>query len=353
MLKPNRYRRGAALAFAILLGVAVTGSPTATAAEAGPGDAVAAWLAEVGERPSEPTLRELLNAYESAEDGGARLVAETIANADARLADLVGLPRAAFLERFTAPPEWMRSGELPVEVTAAAATAAAQRLFAARYFEECLTWLDGVVAEDTPSPPLVHYLRAASHHQLVDLGLAAEHAQLLIDNPKGASRRHLALAELIVRDALSSDPESASHIARPMGDVERRLGLGRVGEPEQSLQREVLDALDKLIEEAEEQQRQQQQASAAGAAPAAPSQAAPDSRPSDLKGPGEVDRRDIAQGGDWGSLPPREREKVTQQLSRDFPAYYRDMIEAYFRSLATGETSTDDRPTSSGEEAKP
>ena len=54
-----------------------------------------------------------------------------------------------------------------------------------------------------------------------------------------------------------------------------------------------------------------------------------------FKGEGEVDDRDLPLGGDWGSLPPSERERVTQQIIRDFPAHYREVIKDYFRSLAT------------------
>ena len=37
----------------------------------------------------------------------------------------------------------------------------------------------------------------------------------------------------------------------------------------------------------------------------------------------------------WGDLPPHEREQALQQIGRDFPAHYRDLIEQYFRELAT------------------
>ncbi len=58
-------------------------------------------------------------------------------------------------------------------------------------------------------------------------------------------------------------------------------------------------------------------------------------------GAGEVQSRDIGDGSGWGNLPPHEREAALQQIGRDYPAYYREAIEEYFKRLATGE---DGRP---------
>ncbi len=53
------------------------------------------------------------------------------------------------------------------------------------------------------------------------------------------------------------------------------------------------------------------------------------------KGPGNVTKKDIGDGAGWGNLPPKEREEAMQQIGRDFPSHYRDVIEQYFRRLAT------------------
>ena len=47
------------------------------------------------------------------------------------------------------------------------------------------------------------------------------------------------------------------------------------------------------------------------------------------KGPGEVTKKNIGSGSGWGDLPPKEREEAMQQIGRDFPAHYRDVIEQY------------------------
>jgi hypothetical protein len=53
------------------------------------------------------------------------------------------------------------------------------------------------------------------------------------------------------------------------------------------------------------------------------------------RGPGEAAKRDVGSGDDWGHLPPKEREEALQRIGRDFPSHYRDVIEQYFRRLAT------------------
>jgi hypothetical protein len=52
------------------------------------------------------------------------------------------------------------------------------------------------------------------------------------------------------------------------------------------------------------------------------------------RGPGNVTKKDIGSGSGWGNLPPKEREEAMQQIGRDFPSHYRDVIEQYFRRLA-------------------
>ena len=62
-----------------------------------------------------------------------------------------------------------------------------------------------------------------------------------------------------------------------------------------------------------------------------------DSRPAGGKGPGEVTRRELGDGEGWGDLPPHKREEALQQITREFPAHYREVIEQYFKRLATEE----------------
>ena len=311
-----------------------------------PSDLVA-WLAQQSSA-DDALLAEVRNAYSrSSQDGrsspdGAAVanLAQLLATAGPAIETTVSSVANASsgdetaVSGLMAPGDWLSDKSIPPSVRGNVALAVAGELHARRYYEEALAWLDGVSPTDVIAPHLLHYYRAVARHQLVRLEPARESAEQLLKLSDRAARRHIEAARLVLRDAKGVEPDSLNHVARTMNDIRRRFDLGRGDEPEKALQQQVLDALDKKIEDAEKQQQQQQQQAAAGNSPAAPSQAAEESRPMELKGPGETDRRELAAGDDWGSLSPHERERVTQQISRDFPAYYREVIEAYFRSLA-------------------
>jgi hypothetical protein len=52
-------------------------------------------------------------------------------------------------------------------------------------------------------------------------------------------------------------------------------------------------------------------------------------------GAGDVDHRHVGDKSGWGDLPPKQREQALQEIGKDFPAHYRDVIEQYFRRLAS------------------
>ena len=62
------------------------------------------------------------------------------------------------------------------------------------------------------------------------------------------------------------------------------------------------------------------------------------SKIAELKAPMQVDRRDIGNKSGWGDLPPKEREQALQQIGRESPAHYRELVEQYFRELANEQT---------------
>jgi hypothetical protein len=57
-------------------------------------------------------------------------------------------------------------------------------------------------------------------------------------------------------------------------------------------------------------------------------------------GPGNVDQKRLeGLAQQWGKLPEKERAKAMQELTRDMPPKYREVIETYFRKLAASESS--------------
>ena len=96
----------------------------------------------------------------------------------------------------------------------------------------------------------------------------------------------------------------------------------------------MIAKLDKMIENLEKQAQQSSASSSGGQGSNQPSSPMEDSVPGGQTGPGNVDPKNLGSRTDWGNLPPKEREEALQQLGKDLPSHYRDVIEEYFQKLA-------------------
>ena len=119
-----------------------------------------------------------------------------------------------------------------------------------------------------------------------------------------------------------------------MDDIQRRLNFGRAGTRVRDEEEDVIAKLDKMIEDLEKQRQQAQQSSGSSNGTLQPSKPAEDSNAMGGKGPGNVDQKRLKNEAGWGNLPPKERQEALQQISKDLPAHFRDVIEEYFRKLA-------------------
>jgi hypothetical protein len=148
-------------------------------------------------------------------------------------------------------------------------------------------------------------------------------------------RRYVALARLMLEDLKGLQDDTLDHIARRMEDIRRRLDLGRAGPKVRSEEDGVVQSLDKLIKKLEDEQQE------ANGSPSSIRSSSPakESQIIGGKGPGDVEKKKIGSGSGWGDLPPKEREAALQDVGRDLPSHYREVIEQYFRRLA-GEEST-------------
>lgn len=243
------------------------------------------------------------------------------------------------------PPDWLvAEGGDQDPLAASVLLAIAERLHHEGRHADCLAWLRDVGDQESFSPALLAYLRAVASRQSVDyqgMRTALEQLDPVANDALSPSRQ--AVLDEMRRELGDEDPEGLPHIAKLMQDAERRLAIARPDLPTQTQQQRALDGLDYLIEQLEEQQRQQQSAqSAGGAGMGSP---ADESRPSDLKGSGDVDRKRFAAGEGWGNLPPAEREKLAQDLTQGFPERYRALISEYFEAIA-------EEPNDSSEETR-
>lgn len=277
--------------------------------------------------PAEATAEDLLDR-----------VISTFAVVDERVARLMEACRTS--PGATAPPAsgWFDEADVTPWMRANL------RLYLARWqvqrqlYDEAAQTLESVKMKDVVDPAAFLFYRMAAYHQLVKPDLARAALVQLLEREQDIPQRFARVARLVERDLASLDDESLDHISRRMEDIRRRLDIGRAGDRVQTIERGVVESLDKLIEE--EQQRQQQQQSQ-GASSSQSSRPMEDSRPAELKAPGRVDPKEIGSRSGWGDLPPKQRQQALEQLGREFPAHYRELIEFYFRDLADQSEGSD------------
>jgi len=213
------------------------------------------------------------------------------------------------------------------------------RLFYARWlvqellFEEARGQISGLEPSDVVAPATLLFYQSVVYHKLLEKESGLKTLEQLLDQAEMSPRRYVSVARLMQDDLNGLKQDSLDHIARRMDDIRRRLDLGRTGPKVRQVEDGVIESLDELIKKIEEQQQQQQSNSAGNTL--RPSHPAQDSVPMGGKGPGDVTKRDIGSQSDWGDLPPKEREEALQQIGRDFPSHYRDVIEQYFKILAS------------------
>ncbi|REJ66703.1 MAG: hypothetical protein DWQ31_13850 [Planctomycetota bacterium] len=251
-------------------------------------------------------------------------------------------PRAAKLiedvERGVSPTQapktdWLASDDLDDFARAHLRLFAARALAQGQYFDEALALMKDLEPSDVVDPAALLFYQGVVYHRLLSKEAGLTAIDRLLERPDEIPERFRALAELMRGDLAQLEEDSLDHISRRMDDIQRRLDLGRANKRVRDIEDGVIESLDKLIEEIEQQQQQQQQAAAGGGGANRSSRPADQSTPLEGKGPGEVDRKRLGKAADWGDLPPKEREEALQEIGRDFPAHYREVIQEYFRQI--------------------
>jgi hypothetical protein len=281
------------------------------------------WRA-AGEQPSSDVLERL---------------AQSLAKADEHVAELVTFCSKTS-ERGSKLPEfsWLADSETPELISQNMRLYLARWLVQQGYYDEAVAWTDGLTTEKVVAPETLLFYRAVALHQLVEADKADTAIGQLLEGQEKLPTRYQKLADLMRHDMEGLKDDSLDHISRRMEDVRRRLAQGRPGERAQSVEKGVIDSLDKMIKKAEDQ-AQQQSKMAAASAKTPPSTPMQDSMPAELKAPGKVEPHDIGRGTGWGNLNDKDREKAMQEIGREFPSHYREVIEEYFRRLAAEESA--------------
>jgi hypothetical protein len=210
-------------------------------------------------------------------------------------------------------------------------------------YDEALAQFEGLQPADVVDPATLLFYQSVGYHRLINKDKCLPALEKLLENEAALPERYEKLARLMQADMAPLKTDSLDEVARIMRNIENRLGLGRAGAIVRKEEEDVVAKLEKLIEELEKQQGgggggggqggQGGQGSGQGGG-ANPSQPMADSGIASNKGPGNVDLKKHADRGNWGDLPPAEREAALQNITKDLPAHYREVIEEYFRKLA-------------------
>lgn len=219
--------------------------------------------------------------------------------------------------------------------------AIAQLYCQAAQFEDALVILDTINDAAVIDPSSLMFYRAICHHHFLDRDKCIEQIDRLLEREKEVVTRYVVTAKLMKDDMQPFKTGTLDEIARLMNDVERRLDLGRAGSQVREREKEVVEKLDKLIEkieqEIQEQQQQQQQGNSKDQGSQQKGNPLNESRAAGGQGPGDVNPKKLDPNGSWGDLPPAQRQEALQNITRDLPSHYREVIEAYFKRLGTGE----------------
>jgi hypothetical protein len=289
-------------------------------------------------------VRDEWNAKGNGADPAAELLdrlAAALSKADDRVAALIeqtsGTAPRGPLPDFA----WLADSETPALVRNNMRLHLARWLVQEGYYDDAISWTTGLTPADVVAPETLLFYRAIAHQRMVEPDKAVSALNQLVARRDELPVRYQKLADLMLKDLAALEDDSLDHIARRMDDIRRRLTLGSAGERVQKVENGVIESLDKLIKEMEDQlQRQQGGAGQAAGPPSGMPRPMDDSRIAALKGPGKVDDRDVGNGAGWGNMPEKDREKALQDIGRDFPSHYREVIEEYFRRLAAEQSDS-------------
>ncbi len=219
-------------------------------------------------------------------------------------------------------------------------SAANTRLLCARIYldddryDEAFALIEPLDAGAVIDPASLTFAKGLAAFQLLKKEEGIKAVDSLLENRDAAPRRYVVLAERLKTRFETLEPDSLYEISRKMNDIGRRLDQGEAGKTVLRLEREVIESLDKMIKKLEDAQKAAQSAQGGNQGGNQSSSPAQKSALLGGKGPGNVTKKNIGAKTGWGDLPPKDRESALQELSRQFPSHYRDVIEQYFRELA-------------------
>lgn len=265
------------------------------------------------------------------------IIAQVVQTAVPTLAPLLAVCSSSQPPAELPSTEPLRDPKLPAYVRHNCRLIYGRWLATRNYFDESLEQLESLSPSDVADPAGLLFYRAVAEYRLMKYGDCTKTLSLLLQNESQVPRRYLTTAKMMLADLQTAGQHPLDEVARLMDSVRVRLDLGRAGKRVRKEEDDVIAKLDQQIEKIE--QASQAAAAAAAAAGQGPANGRPatpmaDSLPIGGSGPGNVQPKHLGEEFDWGNLPPKQREEALQQLSKELPSHYREVVEQYFRKLA-------------------
>ncbi|MBN1910624.1 MAG: hypothetical protein JW818_12840 [Pirellulales bacterium] len=294
------------------------------------------WLDDQKVAPTVRAKAEKLWASQADTTDGTELLsrlAVTFALADTRAAELIQLCSKPRAKGVLPNQSWLDDKTVSPVVRANLRLLFGRWLAHERLYDEAKKQLAGLAPGDVIDPASLLFYRSVVYHRLLEKTPGLETIDALMAGESQTPRRYIAVAQLMREDLDNLTEDTLDHIARRMEDIERRLDLGRAGDDVRKVEDGVIKSLDKLIKELEDQQCK----NCCAGSNLQSNRPAQDSQLMGGLGPGNVEKKTLRSKTPWGNLPPKQREEALQQIGREFPAHYQDIIEQYFRKMAAEE----------------
>jgi hypothetical protein len=299
-----------------------------------------AWLKAMGKTDAE--TRTAFDAIWAVDRPLLDRVAATLELGDSEARTLLAEARDPNAPAPQAVPAAVQNAKQSAFYRANLALAYAKELSNRRVYEEGLAVLKTVKPEQVVDPSSYLFYRAVAEHALLLKNEADDTILRLLDDVVDAPERHKMVAALMHFEMRQWRDKDLGWVTRKMGTIERRLDLSRGGPKTQRIQKEVVMRLDEIIKQLEKDCDCNGGNCPNGGNGNKPSNNVRsrnpqnDSNPGNGTGPGTVDPKrfkEVAQN--WGNLPPKEREKAMIELTKDLPPRQREVIETYFKKLAS------------------
>lgn len=186
-----------------------------------------------------------------------------------------------------------------------------------------------------------HLCKMVNAYQQNNKAIAEKHLRILEDSFEPLPRRYEAIIILTRAEIDHWSYEGLDDIGRDMKHSANRLSFLKGGKKTQDIQLEIIRKLDKKIKDMEDKANvasgDKQENGNVKSKPQ-PQKPLEDIVIVNERGEGKINEKKLKVIADsWGTMPPKERLKVINDLTRGYPARYRVIIEDYFRALSNVE----------------